>query len=309
MCENDARLLAIQLTHIEFDRLVHIGPEEFIHYFLTKDHTGEEAASRQKQATSKCRESKFDNANFNKYLVELKRAADLQEIFIEPYDSRPHFFKTSSNLEAYIVWFNRLSNMVASEIVNCCNKQKRAELIEFFLDVAYSCFELGNFNSTMAVIAAMNLLHISRLKKTWQRVDQTKLDILAKSTDSANNYSQYRKVLCEKFDKAKSSELIVIPIFSIVMRDLNHLFYSLPSKNFVGFLNMERFWEMAKYISKNIMNKNKTVRTKPLISMFSFFFFWKLYCNFVTLLFSVQVCSGQPSNQLLVDGADFNSRG
>lgn len=252
-------MLAIQLTHIEFDRLVHIGPEEFIHYFLTEDHSGEESTSQQKQAARNYRESKFDSANFNEYLVELKRAASAQEIFIEPYDNQPHFFKTSSNLEAYIVWFNRLSNMVASEIVNCCNKQKRAQLIEFFLDVAYSCFQLGNFNSTMAVIAAMNLLHISRLKKTWQRVDKTKLDILAKSTDSSNNYFEYRKILSEKFDKAKNSEIVIIPIFSIVMRDLNHLFYSLPSKNFIGFLNMERFWEMAKYISKNIMNKNKTV--------------------------------------------------
>ena len=149
--------------------------------------------------------------------------------------------------------------MVASEVVNCAPKQKRAELIEFFLDVAYSCFELGNFNSTMAIIAAMNLLHVARLKKTWLRVDKTKLDILTASTDSSNNYYLYRKILSEKINAAKCSEMIIIPIFSIVMRDLNGLFYSLPSKVFMGYLNMERFWEMAQYISKNIMNNNKRV--------------------------------------------------
>ncbi len=102
MCENDPRLLAIQLTHIEFDRLVHIGPEEFIHYFLIQDHAGKKGSDSPQQASK--HQSKFDNAHFNKYLVELKRASNMKEIFIEPADDQAHFFKTSSNLEAYIVW-------------------------------------------------------------------------------------------------------------------------------------------------------------------------------------------------------------
>lgn len=116
--------------------------------------------------------------------------------------SSPHlvdfqgFFRKrkTSNLEAYINWFNRLSYLVATEIcmvrsslkepfrngVGCersllythqsfcffnvlhcarvlsfqpVKKKHRARIIEFFIDVAQECFNIGNFNSLMAIIS------------------------------------------------------------------------------------------------------------------------------------------------------------
>lgn len=92
--------------------------------------------------------------------------------------------RKTSNLETYVNWFNRLSYLVATEIcmvrslftcddfteevprfweslwVKLCvltfqpvKKKQRARIIEFFIDVAQECYNIGNFNSLMAIIS------------------------------------------------------------------------------------------------------------------------------------------------------------
>ena len=42
--------------------------------------------------------------------------------------------------------------------------------MEYFIDVAKECINIGNFNSLMAIIAGMNMNPVSRLKKTVSMV-------------------------------------------------------------------------------------------------------------------------------------------
>ncbi|KAJ8380479.1 hypothetical protein SKAU_G00012570 [Synaphobranchus kaupii] len=73
----------------------------------------------------------------------------------DPLDNDKSCFsdhKKASNLEAYVAWFNRLSYLVATEICMPVKKKQRARAIEFFIDVARECFNIGNFNSLMAII-------------------------------------------------------------------------------------------------------------------------------------------------------------
>lgn len=68
-------LLSHQLTHIELERLSHIGPEEFVQAFA--------------------KENPHLETSFND-------------------------MKKTRNLESYVQWFNRLSYLVATEIVKVC---------------------------------------------------------------------------------------------------------------------------------------------------------------------------------------------
>ena len=43
------------------------------------------------------------------------------------------------------------------------------------------------------------------------------------------------------------------------MRDLSLLYMNIPNSNFRGLLNLSKFWNMSKYISENIVGKNKSV--------------------------------------------------
>lgn len=45
-------------------------------------------------------------------------------------------------------------------------KKQRVRVIEYWIETARECFNIGNFNSLMAIIAGLNISPISRLKKT-----------------------------------------------------------------------------------------------------------------------------------------------
>ena len=97
----------------------------------------------------------------------------------------------------------KLSGLAALQVVK---KKHRTRMLEFFIDVARECFNIGNFNSMMAIIcecaapgvplqccgarlprpspclslpaAGMNLSPVARLKKTWSKVKTAKFDVL-----------------------------------------------------------------------------------------------------------------------------------
>jgi hypothetical protein len=45
-------------------------------------------------------------------------------------------------------------------------KKLRVKVMEYWIETARECFNIGNFNSLMAIIAGLNMSPISRLKKT-----------------------------------------------------------------------------------------------------------------------------------------------
>uniref|UniRef100_A0A8C9ERI6 RasGEF domain family member 1B n=1 Tax=Pavo cristatus TaxID=9049 RepID=A0A8C9ERI6_PAVCR len=138
--------------------------------------------------------------------------------------------KKSRNLEAYVEWFNRLSYLVATEICMPVKKKHRARVIEYFIDVARECFNIGNFNSLMAIISGMNMSPVSRLKKTWAKVKTAKFDILEVS------FNQYLD--------------IVIPFFSLLIKDIYFLNEGCANRLPNGHVNFEKFWELAKQVSE-----------------------------------------------------------
>lgn len=75
--------LANQLTIVELHRLSFVGPEEFVQTFAPVQHN---------QATT----SGYSRSNIRLHHIETK---------------------TTRNLEAYADWFNRLSYLVATDIV------------------------------------------------------------------------------------------------------------------------------------------------------------------------------------------------
>lgn len=193
------------------ERLSYIGPEEFVQAFVQKD----------------------------------------------PLDNDKNCFsdhKKASNLEAYVDWFNRLSYLVATEICMPGKKKHRARVIEFFIDVARECFNIGNFNSLMAIISGMNMSPVSRLKKTWSKVKTAKFDILEHQMDPSSNFYNYRTALrgaTQRSITANSSrEKIVIPFFSLLIKDIYFLNEGCANRLQNGHINFEKFWELAKQVSE-----------------------------------------------------------
>ncbi|XP_070187304.1 ras-GEF domain-containing family member 1B-like isoform X4 [Littorina saxatilis] len=193
--------------------------------------------------------------------VELERLSMIgPEEFIQAFckdriESGTKFedMKTTHNLESYVQWFNHLSYVVASEICSHLKKKNRVRMLEYFIDVAKECINLGNFNSLMAIIAGINMNPVARLKKTWARVNTAKFDILEHQMDPSNNFGSYRSSLKAAMWRAQCAtndrERVVVPFFSLFVKDLYFLNEGCSNRQTDGNVNFEKCWLLAKQIS------------------------------------------------------------
>uniref|UniRef100_A0A182PT39 Ras-GEF domain-containing protein n=1 Tax=Anopheles epiroticus TaxID=199890 RepID=A0A182PT39_9DIPT len=92
---------------------------------------------------------------------------------------------TGSNLLAYVQWYNRLTYVVATDILRSPRKRHRARAVEFWIETGRECFNRGNFNSLMAIIATLTGGPIGRLKKTWTKVTSSSSSLLSGMTSSS----------------------------------------------------------------------------------------------------------------------------
>ncbi|CAD7679487.1 unnamed protein product [Nyctereutes procyonoides] len=188
--------------------------------------------------------------------LELERASsihpeDLMQM-VSHMDSRDKhrcrgdLTKTYS-LEAYDNWSNCLSMLVATEV---CRKKHQTRMLEFFIDVAQGCFNIGNFISMMAIIGGMNLSPVARLKKTWSKVKMAKFEVLERHMDPCSNFCNYRTALqgaTQRSQMAKSSpEKIVIPVFNLFVKDLYFLHKIHTNHLPNGHVNFKKFWEISR---------------------------------------------------------------
>ncbi|XP_027627278.1 ras-GEF domain-containing family member 1A [Tupaia chinensis] len=184
------------------------------------------------------------------------RPEDLMQIIshmdsLDNHRCRGDLTKTYS-LEAYDNWFNCLSMLVATEVCRVVKKKHRTRMLEFFIDVARECFNIGNFNSMMAIISGMNLSPVARLKKTWSKVKTAKFDVLEHHMDPSSNFCNYRTALqgaTQRSQTANSSrEKIVIPVFNLFVKDIYFLHKIHTNLLPNGHVNFKKFWEISRQI-------------------------------------------------------------
>ncbi|XP_017768052.1 PREDICTED: ras-GEF domain-containing family member 1B-like isoform X2 [Nicrophorus vespilloides] len=214
--------LAQQLTHVELERLSFIGPEEFVQAFAK------------------------DNLHLETSFIDMKK---------------------THNLEQYVQWFNRLSYLVATQVCKYPKKKQRVRVVEYWIEVGKECFNIGNFNSLMAIIAGLNLSPISRLKKTWLKIQSGKFAMLEHQMDPTSNFINYRSTLKAAMWRsagAKSEKVqdqrqrIVIPFFSLLVKDIYFLNQGCSNKLPNGHINFEKFWQLAKQVTEFMAWKQET---------------------------------------------------
>ena len=157
--------------------------------------------------------------------------------------------KKTTNLEAYVEWFNRLTYLVATEICYVQSTKQRARVIEYFVDVARECYSFCNFNSFMAIVSGLNMTPVCRLKKTWAKVNTTDFDTFETHMNPSLNFSNYRTALAEAPSTGEDDKCVV-PFFSLLVKDIYFLNYSTKSRLPDGQINFRKFWELAKIITQ-----------------------------------------------------------
>ncbi|XP_021019801.1 ras-GEF domain-containing family member 1A [Mus caroli] len=145
-----------------------------------------------------------------------------------------------------------ISHMDSLDNHRVVKKKHRTRMLEFFIDVARECFNIGNFNSMMAIISGMNLSPVARLKKTWSKVKTAKFDVLEHHMDPSSNFCNYRTALqgaTQRSQTANSSrEKIVIPVFNLFVKDIYFLHKIHTNHLPNGHINFKKFWEISRQI-------------------------------------------------------------
>ncbi|XP_076263601.1 ras-GEF domain-containing family member 1B-like isoform X3 [Rhynchophorus ferrugineus] len=202
--------------------------------------------------------------------VELERLSFIgPEEFVQAFAKENPALETSfkdmkktRNLEQYVQWFNRLSYFVATQVCKCPKKKQRVKIVEYWIEAGRECFNIGNFNSLMAIIAGLNMSPISRLKKTWNKIQSGKFPILEHQMDPSSNFSSYRNTLKAAMWRSAGAtdqrQRIVIPFFSLLVKDLYFLNQGCSNKLPNGHINFEKFWQLAKQVTEFMAWKQVT---------------------------------------------------
>ncbi|CAF0983568.1 unnamed protein product [Adineta steineri] len=231
-------LFAQQLTHIELDRLKPVGAEELIQYFIMK------LASEEIRA--------HPNRNYN-----TDASASDGETPNHKSQKLVHDKKLTFCLEAYIQWFNRLTFFITTEIVKHTQRRSRVRLINYFIDTAYECFRLQNFNSMIGILGGLNMQPVRRLRKTWEKIQLDKFQQLEQYMDVSKNFATYRLVLKVAMEEAEKhgwvTNKIVIPFTSIILQDVYYIKTHSKDHTPAGGINLKKYYSMAKFISEDFV--------------------------------------------------------
>ena len=204
--------------------------------------------------------------------------------FIETFvkdedDAQTHnTYESSSNIEAYIAWFNRLSYFVSTEICCTTDTKKRVKLLDFWVAVGKECQAMNNYNSLMAIVAALNMNSVSRMKKTWSKGGskmKTAFEELENILNPSSNFSNYRSAIA-----ALADTVPCIPFFSLLVKDIYFINESSKKKLANGHLNFERLWPVSECLS-SFMQYKHTIATSS----------WKPKDAVLAVLTTAPVCT------------------
>ncbi|KAJ8976777.1 hypothetical protein NQ317_009696 [Molorchus minor] len=143
----------------------------------------------------------------------------------------------------------------------------RVRVVEYWIETGRECFNIGNFNSLMAIIAGLNMSPISRLKKTWSKIQPEKFAILEHQMDPSSNFNSYRSTLkaamwrsAEQLISVKGSSFHFSVYSSKICTFLIRVVQAEVSLPLLpnGHINFEKFWQLAKQVTEFMAWKQVT---------------------------------------------------
>ncbi|KAI8376066.1 ras guanine nucleotide exchange factor domain-containing protein [Radiomyces spectabilis] len=105
-----------------------------------------------------------------------------------------HQVDQEKGVEQLINFFNMICQWVASEIVRSRSLEIRVKVIEKFIRIALKCYHHRNYSTLMQILLGLQSPAVSRLEKTWQRVDHYELQIFGDLKKMAKPFRNWKNV-------------------------------------------------------------------------------------------------------------------
>jgi son of sevenless-like protein len=144
---------------------------------------------------------------------------------IMPYEcldkawSQKDSLERSPHVKKMIMMTNQITGWVAENILLERDIKQRAQLMKFFISVGDKCRQLHNFNTLMAILAALNSSPIHRLKRTRELLPtkyKAILEEMKQLMQPAQNFSSYRTEL-------RSASPPCVPFLGLYLTDLTFI--------------------------------------------------------------------------------------
>jgi hypothetical protein len=124
---------------------------------------------------------------------------------------------SGQTIQNWIAFFNRVSYLIATEIVTCPWPEERKLLLERFVDLGALLLERRNFQALFAVVGGLTLNCVSRLADLWEKSLDSKRQacfaLLQQVTSSRNNFKEYRALLARE-------EPNTVPYIGLLLQDI-----------------------------------------------------------------------------------------
>ncbi|KAF9353728.1 hypothetical protein BGX26_008521 [Mortierella sp. AD094] len=218
-----------------------------------------------------------DYLSMNTPFVEIKDGAIAAQLTcvefglfrkLKPRDMLRQVWKTnkgSAAFQACIAHFNFISSWVGTMILSPSKAKNRAKMMEKFINIAKILRDMGNFNTTMAIIGAMNTSSIHRLVQTRELLQckevWTTFKELEHLMSSERSFFEYRQAL-------KVQKLPCIPYLGVHLGDL--LSISEGNRDFRqdGTIHWQKFCLLTDVISMVIQFQSEpyVIQPDPFIS-------------------------------------------
>ncbi|RDD45238.1 Ras-specific guanine nucleotide-releasing factor 2 [Trichoplax sp. H2] len=150
------------------------------------------------------------------------------------------------NVLRAIHYFNHTSRLVATEILNRSQPAARAAVIEKWAQIANNCRCMNNFNTVMAIVAALTNSSIHRLKKTWEKVSKQEKLIIKRLEELASADRRFKNVK----EALRCCQPPCVPYLGLYLSDLTFMEEANPSETDDQLINFSKLRMIAHLIEE-----------------------------------------------------------
>ncbi|CEG66670.1 hypothetical protein RMATCC62417_03209 [Rhizopus microsporus] len=97
-------------------------------------------------------------------------------------------------VELLIDFFNKTCQWVTCEIVRSTLLETRVQVIEKFIRIAFKCYQHRNYSTLMQILLGLQSPAVTRLERTWERVNQVQKDLLNQLKELAKPFKNWKNI-------------------------------------------------------------------------------------------------------------------
>ncbi|KAI7899637.1 ras guanine nucleotide exchange factor domain-containing protein [Cokeromyces recurvatus] len=166
-------------------------------------------------------------------------------------------------VEQLIAFFNMTSQWVASEIVRSHQLDIRVKVIEKYIKIAIHCYHYRNYSTLLQILLGLQSPSVTRLERTWQKVDHYKLDLFNKLKELSKPFKNWKNVRNDmtKVTKEIAESFAVETVLTQSLKDLDLVNGSIP---FLGLYLSDLVFisELPTFITSNYDMRHDNENTK-----------------------------------------------